>query len=302
MFAKRVKKTFPDGTFIPKTARVLSILQLCLAFTALIWNASLPFMGHLYTLKSKSLLYQTVMGKKELANQIGKDQDPVYLATLKRNEERFLKLPEINRTALIEHYALLQKKMQTPFIEKLKQSIALLLFYTPAFEQAWIVFAIAIPIFILLRIEGALQAIWLLPLLALFFSIDNRQNGSQSQNDEANFFPREEVIVTRYLNEPLSSSIFEQQRQLKLGWQTYLIHEWAKETPSNDDTVFQRQAENGEFLFHVARLKKLAEIDQENAFVIQERKSTLLLSFYIFWNLCFAFFVHQSMRKDLLIA
>ena len=62
MFRKRTKKIYPPGTFIPTPARVCAIIQLCVAFTVLIWNMATPFAGELFNVKSKMILYHDVMG------------------------------------------------------------------------------------------------------------------------------------------------------------------------------------------------------------------------------------------------
>ncbi len=297
MFSKRKKKEFPAGTFIPTKARVLAILQLCLAFTAIVWSAGLPFMGELFDLKSQGFLYQTVMGNEELAKQIGKSQDAVYLAHLQRNKNRFAELPLTVQEELVQRYNALQHKANALFTEKLYRSVQILVVETPPFEQAWIAFAIVISLMLLLRIEGALPALWLLPLIVVCYGVDNRLQGKESpKNLDLQLFPKEEVIVKDYLKEPLSQNILQQQQQLMHGWQMYLVQEWAHETPSQDPKLFEQQAEQGEFFFNVARLK--IQTENLSSQPLHQKKPLLLILIYFLWNLFFAWSIHKTMRKE----
>ena len=157
MFRKRVRKEFPPGTFISTPARVMAILQLCVAFTLIAWHAGEPFLGDLFNIKSKLVVYQFVLGIKNEANA-----------------ERFARLPAIQRQQIERNYNTLQKQYNLPFWDKLKRSFEIIFFGIPSFELAWILLSIIIPILLLKKVEGAVQAVWLLPLATLFFTIDNR--------------------------------------------------------------------------------------------------------------------------------
>ena len=119
MLSKK-KKQFPPGTFIPTPARVAAIIQLCLAFSVILWCAGQPFMGELFAIKSKMILYQSVMGSPDLLKK-GKD-DPKLAARLERNAERFASLPLDQKQQLIRSYEQLHNKAEAPFLTKLWRS------------------------------------------------------------------------------------------------------------------------------------------------------------------------------------
>lgn len=275
MFYKKVRKTFPPGTFIPTPARLAAIVQLCLAFTLLAWQGSLPFMGELFATKYKLLVYQHLMGKK-----------------IDGHATRFASLPE--KTQILKEYELLQRDLETSFLAKIKRAVTGL-WNLPLFEKAWIFFAILLPILLLKRVEGAAQIVWILPILALAYGLDNRIHGlAPRKTAEERLFPSEERILQNYVGAPLKPSIIEQQKQLQLGWQTYLIKEWAKEEPSQDEQQFLHQAEKGDFAFNLARIKAL----KEPRSLRPKQEPISLLALYLFWNLSFALIVTKSLKQS----
>jgi hypothetical protein len=293
MFRKRTKKAFPPGTFIPTPARVVVILQLCLAFTLLAWNAGLPFMGELFANKAKMFLYQDVRG---IANPEKVDVESIQ--KLQRNAHRFEKLSLQQREHLAQTYAGLQTPSDSTFLFKLKRSIHLLLVELPPFELAWLVFSVVISIMLLKKVEGATLAVWLLPLVVFAYGVDNRLNGKGSGlTEEAKLFPTEETIVADYLKKPLSANVFEQREQLVRGWQLYLVEAWAKQTPSTDPKVFQEQMEAGEFAFNVARLEKMALDNHLSTPPLHKKEPLAILALYLIWNNFFAWFVSAKIQS-----
>ena len=61
-----LRKTFPPGTFIPTSQRLMAIGQLCLVFSLMLWYMIQPFMGEYFALRSRMLLYEYVMGTSEI--------------------------------------------------------------------------------------------------------------------------------------------------------------------------------------------------------------------------------------------
>lgn len=249
-------------------------------------------MGELFETRSSQLLFETVMG----ANP-EKSNNP------KRNAARFSQLPEEQKTHILKHYESLQAKNQASFFTKLKRSIHILFLEISPWKQAWLLLSIVLSILLLLRIEGAAQAIWLLPLLTLVYAIDNRVHGAHvGVTNEAKLFPSEQVIVEEYLKEPLSSSIAEQKEQLRNGWHNYLVREWlqegAKEEFSEEVATFEDRVERGEFYFDLARLE--AHIKDRNLEVSPFRKqeSLLILSLYLLWNLFLAVLIQRQFQES----
>lgn len=284
MYARKQKKTFEPGTFIPTTARVVAIIHLCLAFTILAWNASLPFSGELFSIKSRILLYKYVMGIE--------DQKELSSERLSRNANRFNALAEDQKTFLINGYNQLRKLNERTFFVKLQRSAEILAFGIPSFEQAWILFSIIIPILLLKKVKGSVQVIWILPLLALLYAVDNRWNGiSPKMDEERQLFPSETYLVENYLSKPLTSNFLEQKNELELAWKRYLIAEWAHESPRTENTAFALQVEKGEHAFNLARIAALSPFNHPLYSQLRNQESLLILALYLFWNFFFAIIV-----------
>lgn len=275
----RQRKQFPPGTFIPTPARVCAIVQLCIVFTIVLWHMSQPFMGDIFTVKSKLLLYHDVIGIAP-AEQISEAKKE----RLERNAKRFETLSEVDKREILDNFHHTQDRLQRSFFNKLFRAFENL-FYLPVFEQAWLVLSLLISILLMKRVQGSQQAVWLLPLLTLCFAIDNRWNGMPATfSEEEKLFPSEKVIVEDYLKQPLSDNIFDQQEQLKRGWNLYLVKEWTSYTPSEKLNLFHLQAEEGEFFFNLERLKTHVQKKIPKSPIQQPY---WLLFLYLFWNLFF---------------
>ncbi len=288
MFKKRVKKEFPPGTFIPTPARILTIVQLSLAFALLLWQASQPFMGDLFRTKSQMLSYQNLMGIAP-HHEIQSGEK----ARLERNIKRFEYLPQAVKQNISEQYLHLLDSLQYTFGQKMQRLFHLFAYEMNPYELGWIFFSITLSILLLKRIEGTLHAVWLLPALALFFLFDNQMHGTNSRHQlENQLFPSEQLIIRDYLKEPLSTDILKQREQLLYGWRVYLIKEWAHENPSDDLVTFQLQAEHGEYLFNVMRLS------QNTKSTSIPKISLFVLFIYFLWNLFFAWFVNRQLSAE----
>lgn len=279
MFCKKSKKMDDPEIFLPKPARIAAILQLCIAFSMILWYGSKPFMGELFSIKSELLLYQHVIGLKH-----------------EGHKERFLQLPKPEQEQILFHYAQLQSQLDKPFLAKVKRSLGTLLLDLPPFKMAWIFFSIAIAILLLIRKEGALQAMWILPAFALAYGIDCRLNGTPSSAAwDVNLYPSEQVLIEKYLHEPLNPNVFNQQNQLLKGWELYLILEWAGLTPSPNASEYLEQVAKGDFAFHLNKLKVLMNNPVDAGKVPQEPFP--LLALYLFWNLYFVLTVRKALHS-----
>jgi hypothetical protein len=280
MFKKRQKKIFPPGTFIATPARIAAIIHLCLAFSLFLWIASQPFMGDLFAVKSELVLYEAVVEKQDLMEKLSTDDNLL----------------------VSKQYEILKDKLQIPFSAKSMMMLRLLIVQTPPWEQAWLFFSFIIPLLLLLRIEGAVQVCWLLPVITLGFCLNNQINMLQLQNrSEYGLFPTEEYIVQRYLGGSLEGNILGQQNELNKGWENYLITEWAHESPADVMQVRDNQVVKGEFAFNIARIKarqneKILAVDQ-----VPQRQSLLVLFIYLMWNFFFAFMAQKANKKSAFI-
>lgn len=289
--AFRRRKNLPPGTFIPTSQRLMAIGQLCFAFSLMFSYLVQPFMGEYFALRSRMLLYEYVMGTSEVLKSQG-DQT----MKLERQVDRFKQLPENQRQLVLKDYQQLQTYSARPTIQKIHDGIRILINKVPPFEQAWIFFAITISILILLKIEGAKQAAWILPLIVLIYSIDNQLTGKPSlSSPDLRLFPTEKIIVEQYLNEPLSPIIYEQKQQLEKGWNHYLIKNWLPNSNLNEEP----DLEKAEFQFTLARLNLLHHQPQsEWLHRFHEKANPFLLILFLGWNILFAFVVSsQKLEK-----
>jgi len=283
MFAKRRKKIFPPGTFIPMPARVCAIIQLCLAFTLILWKLAQPFSGEFFTIKSHLLLFEDVIGRSSAVSPSTEQQE-----RLARNRDRFEQVSPKIREEIKTGYDDSRASLQRSFFEKLKQGWIQLVIKTHPFEQAWLFFSIIISVMLLKKVEGATQAIWLLPLLTALYAADNRWHGNPKQiAEEVALFPLESTLMNEYLKVPLSKDILEQRKQLEYGWKLYLVHEWTHETLTEDILSMDQQAEEGEFAFNLKRLQLYLKDKQKRQGVLQE--PLWILAIYLFWNIFFAY-------------
>lgn len=289
---RKPKKEFPPGTFIPTPQRILAIIQLCLAFSLLLWYATQPFMGEYFNLKSRLLIYEYVMGTSDLLKT--SDQKD----KLKKNVERFALLDEKDQDIIRDRYQSLQDYSTRPTLLKIKDGIQAVLWKVPPFELAWIFFSVFISILLLKKVKGATAAVWLLPIIALAYGIDNQITGKNpTEPPDLALFPTESVIVNDYLKEPLSSNLKDQQNQLKMGWERYLVANWSKDYSTSSWT---RKLEEGEFNFTLARLQALhasAEPNLNSSF--HEKSNLIILMFYCIWNVFFAFMINKNKQKNL---
>lgn len=268
-----------------KRTRVLAILQLCLVFTLMAWCMGYPFMGELFSYRARILSYQDVMGV------VKNGMEEQKVERLDRNAERFKALPLEKRTLIKERYEELQELSEKPFWKKMMMAIRILFYELPLFELAWIVLSLIVSVLLLMRVEGAWQAVWLLPVLVLCYAWENQTRGLKPvETAEYKLYPSEELIIADYLDETWSSNIFEQQRQLKGGWENYVVVNWAKEVPSRNVEIFKQQVEAGEFAFHMTRLEAMQyDPEHQMAYFFRKKNSLALLCAYFLWNVYFAF-------------
>ena len=260
--------------------RLMAIVQLCLAFSLLLWHVMQPFMGEYFALRSQMLLYEYVMGSPTLLKL-----KPEQEGQLLKQREKFEQLPV--KEMILSDYQQLEKYAKRPLMDKVEQGFRGLIQHVPPFEQAWIFFSIVISVMILKKSEGAKHAAWLLLLIVLAYAADNLISGRPRaiQPDER-LFPTEEQIIQHYLSAPLSSSPQTQQEQLERGWNRYLIDHWVMNEGE--------QLDDAKYNFTVARLEALHGQPRSDWLHTYQIKSSLLtLLFYLLWNGLFALIVSR---------
>lgn len=291
--SSKIRKIFPPGTFIPTPQRLMAICQLCIGFSLVLWLLFQPFIGEYFTLRSRMLLYEYVMGTSDLLRKAGQEEK------LQRLSEQFNHLPESQKSLVLSDYRLLQEYTRRPALQKLIDGIQSFILDIPPFEQAWIFFSITIAILILLKTEGAKSAVWLLPVIVFAYAVDNQLTGKTASSPDLHLFPTEEKIIQDYLKEPLSDSFLSQQKQLERGWQNYLIDRWSFTQEANEE----QKIEEGEYQFTLARLKLLHnEPYSEWLNTFHKKQNLLLLFLFLAWNTLFAYIVSRPNRVELFCA
>lgn len=266
------KKSLPANTFIPTPARTMAISQLCLSFTVLLFILGYPFTGHHYVLKSRLLVFDSVI-----------------------QSNLFKTLPLEEQNLLLKERNSIKARMSYPFMTKIASSINKFA-TTAGFKQAWIALSIVIALLILLKVEGAALAAWVLPLLAIAYALDNYlEEGKQFPSQEEKLFPSESLLIDKYLGQKLSGNIFNQREELLHGWHLYLIDEFIMENPATDPLLFKEQVARGEFAFNLKRASLISQDPIRKH--PREKESPLLLNLYVFWNIFFAWFVNRSKWK-----
>jgi hypothetical protein len=243
-----------------KTIRLFAILQLCFAFSLILWVLAQPFTVEHFNTHSSLLLYQTATGKGDRFVSADK---------LARHAQRFAQLEPVRQERILNAYADLEKRAQRPFLSSVGDALSALLWDLPAFALAWILFSVVISVLLLLDVEGATQAVWLLPLITFCYAIDNQMNGRMPQESpDAHVLPTEDYLTSRY------------GQDLKQAWELYLMREWAKSTPP--------QIEDGEHALTVARVEQRLAHPEAPQRQGATKKPLLLLSLFCVWNLLVA--------------
>lgn len=243
----------------------MAILQLCIAFTVICTNIGSPFLDELFVIKEQKLLHEAVL-----------------------DSDHYKSLDSATTKSLEEEYAALIEKGRRPFLHKIGDSVKRISIDMPPFKLAWLTLSLIVPIMLLKKREGAKQALWLLPIVTLFYTLDNQLfYPTPPISREVALFPTEELLVERYLNAPLSTSLIEQQQQLKGAWNSYLVDKWSDDAPPSDPADYHKQLSRAHFTFTVARLEA-RKFDKKNQPRYEWRQSPYLLAIYTLWNLAFA--------------
>jgi hypothetical protein len=281
------RKIYPPGTFLPFPQRLGAILQLCIAFSLLLWYLFQPFMGEYFELRSRLLIYEYAMGTNELIAHRTEQA-----AALKEHKTRFAQLPKKEKEWILSDYRHIQHYAQRPAWQKVKDGLWTVLFEIPPFEMAWIVFSITIAILLLLQIEGSRQAVWLIPLIAAAYIADNQLSSPPFyQSADLVLFPSEESLISQFIEKPIALNPLFQKAQLEKGWANYLAQSWSQ----------TGDALEGEFNFTIARLGKLHnEPISKWARLHNQRVGLLSALLFLCWSLCFAwisFLPTERMRR-----
>lgn len=287
---------------LSKSQRIVVIIHLCLVLSLLLWYAFQPFMGEYFNLKSRMLLYEYVMG----TSNILKNRHAEDLEKLIRNTQRFSSLSQSEQTWIIQDYQQLENQALRPALKKILEGIKALLIDVSAFEMAWMTFSLLIMIFLLLRIEGAQEAVWIIAFLSIVYSFDNYQYGLKPEVPaDLVLFPTEQNLLKDEKNIQWNQlSWIEQQNYLKKKWNDFLVERWVPQDIKDASLSQKYQLEEGEFNFTLARLKKLRQQPLSNVYMrSHEKVPVYYLVLYMIWNIYLACFISgffktiQSLKK-----
>jgi len=283
--SRRQKKSYPPGTFIPFPQRLLAILQLCIVFSLVLWYISQPFMGEYFSLRSRLLLYEYMMGTSDILKNKGGQE-----AKLERHQERFAQLSMPTKHSLLSHYHEIQTYAQRSIFVKIGDGIKRLFSDVPLLEQGWMFFTALIAILILLKVEGAKEAAWLVPIIVLFYCLHHQfQSPSSALPLDHILFPFESELIER----DHSLTWIEQKQKLEVAWEDYLIIHWLPKNRQNQ--VRHLQIEESEFAFTLARLDLLQGQSLKKWLYPKPVPLSLwMLGLYFAWNLLFAYSMNRK--------
>jgi hypothetical protein len=259
-----MKKHFPEGTFAATPLRVLSILQLCIVFTYIAWVGGYPFLGEIYEVKAARSKYETVL-KNSFYEELSKDR----------------------KALIISGYEEILDYATEPFLVKTERCLRIILQELPVYTKIWIILSILLSVFILLRIDGAIPCVWLLPL-SIGYGFMVHLGQPYALTYEERLFPTESVLIKDYLKKPLDGGLSEQREQLQQAWDMYLKDAWAGPGAS---------LEKGRFLFNVARVEAMMRDGIEKRGHTGAGEWLLFFIWNIGWAVGVVFFDYWTRRK-----
>jgi len=224
-------------------------------------------MSDLYTAKSHVMLAKFVMGLN--------GQDEIRRT---RNQERFKNLQIHEQETIRSFYQKWQGILQQSFNEKLEKSLRLLFLAPSPFMILWLTLAIVLSLMVLLKKEGANHAIWLVPLAAFAYSIDNHLSGLPRQpSAEEALFPTQTELLNNYQSQQTHQN---EREELLTAWHHYLALEWSTQKIVNDKTI-----EEGRYAFTLARIRALTH---PSAPPFSTKDSLYFLAAIFIWNFSYA--------------
>jgi hypothetical protein len=190
--------------------RIFAVIQLCFVFITLCFVGGYPFMGELFELRTRMFIARTALGDPDLLQYVSENKREWSEKTLAENRE----LSREKQGELRREIDAIQAKMEGSFWEKLRRGASLLLFELPLLKRTWLFMALALSLCLLLSVEGATRASWVLPLLSLaYFFFSYVEPGAA--DPVAALYPREESL-------PAGES-------LQARWEEYVKDTWGSE-------------------------------------------------------------------------
>lgn len=207
------------------------------------------------------------MGKQDSLIRLDPKKAEHQKEKAKNHRTRFLSLPETTQASIETLFRQKQLALFAPVTVKLKEAFALI-WQIPILELMWILLSLVLPILFLL--EKNKKGFWILPLVTLAYALNNQMHG------------HDPLLTTEKGLYPQNFSGSNE------DWHNYLATNWSPEG----------NGEEGEFYFNLARLDFLST---SLSAPFWEKRSILLLSLYLLWNLSIAINVllcYHNKRED----
>lgn len=271
---------------LPKSVKVAAILQLCIAFTLLLWFLLTPFLLPYYEARSDLLLIEASQGETKELELI----DPVFATSLKERRSlqnslfKNLSLPEKRSVLALDH----EKRvlLKETFLEKSQRAL-LFLMKAPFISYLFLFLSIMTPIALLLLKPIGRAALLPLLITTFFFTLFHY---NLIDSKKSALIPSEKELI----DHPLKGSYIEQKNALEIAFQDYLIKNYLNETPSESAKIREAQLAKSEFFFLQKRVKELSK-EVKNPF--WSGFSPLTHIFLLIWELFFTLFAWSRTRR-----
>ncbi len=277
-----------------KAKRIILALNLCLVFTFLAWKVSEPFIEGYFQRQMETSLLQTLIGANGQNLKLLKNLDSEQVETLQANHSLFSELPLYKQEAIQQRLEFLHTDGPLSLSEKFSLAFHNITQGTSSYLQAWMLISTVVSFLFLFQIDGAKQLTFLLPLIAIAFSISTLFYPIMGKVPaDYQLFPSEESLLSHYNDKALSADISLQQEELRDAWKYFIITEWTKETPSHDTTLLNEQFTRGQYIFNLARANRL-EHPADYVMTVPHNSSLALLLIFFLWNLFIAWFLQRG--------
>ncbi len=120
-----LEKQSSSSLTLPISKRLWAIIHLCLVFSLILWYIVQPFMGEYFSLKSRLLLYEYVMGTSELLKSHSPQNEK-----FRRNAERFAALPKDQYLTLLNDYQVLHDYSTRSPLRKIGDATGFIITYS----------------------------------------------------------------------------------------------------------------------------------------------------------------------------
>lgn len=276
---------------LPIKLRLLSIIQLCIGFTLLLWLLLSPTLSKTYEDKKKLLLIESALGDTQgAAFKLASESER---RILERNQVLSLSLSMDERDALLDLQRTLIERQDLRTLGTLLFETTQSFFANP-YTLLYILFSIVVPLLILLKNQAAAASLLFLPLIAALFAYDHLLFTSpKPKTEEERLFPTELELEETYLSlktedrEPFS---------LQLSLDYWLIEKFLAARASSDPAIFSLQKEEAAYRFLTLRaLSQKSAIHSEKP---EERMDKATLALYFFWNVFFAVSCYRFIPKN----